>query len=98
LPDIVETGRVVFRSQSGETCCIAVDPPLLPMNPKPGQPSLVLTDLPMGPATVTISGYVQDFAPGPDDATSTCNTLNTSGVASCDLSRKAPPADQSAPK
>ena len=98
LPDIVETGRVVFRSQSGVTCCIAVDPALLPRDPQPGQPSLVLIDLPIGPATVTISGYVEDFAPGPADATTTCNTLNTSGVASCDLSRQASPAYESAPK
>jgi hypothetical protein len=97
LPAIVETGRVVFRSQGGETCCVAVDPALLPTNPQPGQPTLVLTDLPIGPATVTISGYVQDFAPAPGDATATCNTLNTSGVASCDLSRQASPAYESAP-
>ncbi len=98
LPDIVNTGRVVFRSQTGETCCVAVDPALLPKNPQPGQDVLVLTDLPVGPATVTISGYVQEFAPAPGDATATCNTLNTSGVASCDLSHLASPAYESAPK
>lgn len=84
LPDICTIGRVVFRSQSGETCCIAADPALLPPKPVPGQPNLVLTDLPLGPATVTIDGYVEDFAPLPPDVTATCKTLNTSGVRPCD--------------
>lgn len=88
LPDICSIGRVVFRSQSGENCCIATDPALLPQKPVPGQPSLILTDLPLGPATVTIDGYIEDFAPLPPDVPAgeagTCKTLNTSGVRPCD--------------
>ncbi|HSP96691.1 MAG TPA: hypothetical protein VL049_05540, partial [Candidatus Dormibacteraeota bacterium] len=84
LPDICNIGRVVFRSQTGESCCIAVDPVLLPPKPVPGQPNLVLTNLPLGPATVTIDGYVENFAPLPPDVTATCETLNTSGVRPCD--------------
>ena len=59
---------------------------------------LVLDDLPIGPATVTISGYIQGFAPAPADVTTTCKTVNTSGVAPCDPSRLASPAYESAPK
>jgi hypothetical protein len=84
LPDICNIGRVVFRSHNGEKCCIAADPVLLPPKPQPGQPILVLTDLPIGPATVTIDGYVENFAPLPEDVTATCKTLNTSGVRPCD--------------
>jgi hypothetical protein len=84
LPGICHIGRVVFRSQSGERCCIAADPALLPRKPQPGQPTLVLTDLPLGPATVTVDGYVEDFAPFPPDVTATCKTLNTSGIRPCD--------------
>ena len=98
LPDICVIGRVVFRSQTGEKCCIATDPALLPQKPRPGQPSLVLTDLPLGPATVTIDGYVEDFVPLPDDFAMTgperemqvCKTLNTTGVRPCDTLDQAP--------
>lgn len=90
LPDICVIGRVVFRSQTGEKCCVATDPALLPPKPRPGQPSLVLTDLPLGPATVTIDGYVEDFAPLPEDITETCKTVNTTGVRPCDPLDQAP--------
>jgi hypothetical protein len=98
LPDICVIGRVVFRSQTGEKCCIATDPALLPQMPRPGQPSLVLTDLPLGPATVTIDGYVEDFVPLPEDFAMTgperesqvCKTLNGSGVRPCDTLDQAP--------
>jgi len=88
LPDICNIGRVTFRSQTGEKCCIAADPVLLPPKPIPGEPNLVLTNLPLGPATVTIDCYVETFVPLPEDVpagpTGTCETLNTSGVRPCD--------------
>ena len=98
LPDICVIGRVVFRSQTGEKCCVATDPALLPQMPRPGQPSLVLTDLPLGPATVTIDGYIEDFVPLPDDFAMTgperesqvCKTLNATGVRPCDTLDQAP--------
>ncbi len=98
LPPIVNTGRVVFRSQTGETCCVAADPDLLPPMPKPGQTVLVLDDLPSGPATVTVAGFVEDFAPAPPDVLTTCKTLNTTGVKPCDPTRNASPAFESDPK
>lgn len=97
LPPIVETGRVVFRASNGEACCIAVAPSLLPPNPSRGQTVLVLDDLPIGPGTVIVSGYTEDFAPAPADVPATCKTLNTSGVKPCDPTRSASAAFESAP-
>lgn len=97
LPPIVETGRVVFRASNGEACCIAVDPSLLPPNPGRGQTVLVLDDLPIGPGTVIVSGYTEDFAPAPADVPATCKTLNASGVKPCDPTRSASAAFESAP-
>jgi hypothetical protein len=97
LPPIVKTGRVVFRSASGFACCVATDPALLPPDPKPGQPSLVLTNLPIGPATVVIDGYVEDFAPAPAGVVDTCATINTTGVKPCDPTRQASSAFDSDP-
>ncbi len=98
LPPIVTIARVVFRASNGETCCVAADPILLPVDPQPGQATLVLDDLPIGPATVEISGYTEDFAPAPDDVTTTCKTVNTTGVRPCDDIRNASAAFASAPK
>lgn len=98
FPPIVQTGRVVFRSDSGYACCVATDPALLPPNPKPGQPSLVLTNLPIGPATVQIDGYVEDFVPAPPGVVETCSTLNTTGVKPCDPTRQASAAFASDPR
>lgn len=97
LPPICTTGRVVFSSSNGEQCCVAVAPALLPPRATPDQPGLVLTDLPIGPATVTIAGYSGEFAPAPPGITNTCKTLNTSGVAPCDPTRNASPAYESDP-
>ena len=98
FPPIVQTGRVVFRSASGYACCVATDPALLPPDPKPGQPSLVLTNLPIGPATVQIDGYVEDFVPTPPGIVETCSTLNTTGVKPCDPTRQASAAFESDPR
>lgn len=97
LPPIVMTGRVVFAASNGEQCCVAVDPILLPQNPQPGQATLVLDDLPVGPATVTVDGFTENFAPAPPGVTATCKTVNTTGVAPCDASRNASPAYTSDP-
>jgi hypothetical protein len=97
LPPIVETGRVVFRSSNGESCCIAVDPALLPPMPQQGLRVLVLDDLPIGRATVAISGYVQDFAPAPAGVTATCRTQSSIGVRPCDPTLKASAAYESDP-
>ena len=43
LPPVVMIGRIVFESETGEACCLAVDPDLLMTD------LLVLDDLPTGP-------------------------------------------------
>lgn len=97
LPPICKTGRVVFSSATGEQCCVAVDPALLPPKATPANPGLILTDLPIGPATITIDGFTEAFAPLPPGITLTCRTVNTTGVAPCDATRSAAPAYGSDP-
>jgi len=95
LPAAVVTGRVVFESASGETCCVAVDPELL--TPLTGPALLVLDDLPPGPATVTIAGFSTDFAPSVPGIMATCRTVRPAGAAPCDPTRVASAAFESAP-
>jgi hypothetical protein len=90
------TGRVVFRSESGESCCVAVDPTLLSPN-NASSALLVLDDLPPGPATVTIAGFTTDFAPAVPDVTDTCTTFPASAGSPCDPVRVAAPAFESSP-
>jgi hypothetical protein len=97
LPPIVDTGRVVFVSRSGESCCVAADPALLPPVPQPGQTTLVLDDLPIGPATVTVAGYIGDVAPAPAGVTATCKTLSATGVRPCAPSQNASAAYETDP-
>lgn len=97
LPPYVLTARVIFRASNGEQCCVAADPALLPAEPARGQETLVLDDLPIGPATVTVAGYTTDFAPAPPGVTATCRTVNRRGVAPCDTTRNASPAYESDP-
>ncbi|MGE0517499.1 MAG: hypothetical protein AB7P78_00670 [Candidatus Binatia bacterium] len=92
LPAVVMTGRVVFRSESGETCCVAVDPELFT-----GAHQLVLDDLPQGPATVTLAAFSTDFAPAVPDVIATCRTVQQQGVRPCDPLRSAVPVYESAP-
>jgi hypothetical protein len=66
--------------------------------PQQGQRVLVLDDLPIGRATVTIAGYLGDFAPAPAGVTATCRTLSSTGVTPCDQSRIASAAFESDPE
>ena len=97
LPDICNIGRVVFSSSTGEQCCVAVEPYLLPPKATPDNPGLILTDLPIGPATITIDGFTEDFAPAPPGVTKQCATVNREGVYPCDTTRNASPAFGSDP-
>ena len=97
LPDICNIGRVVFSSSTGEQCCVAVEPSLLPPKATPDNPGLILTDLPIGPATITIDGFTEDFAPAPPGVTKQCATINREGVYPCDTTRNASPAFGSDP-
>jgi hypothetical protein len=95
LPPSVKTGRVVFSSQSGESCCVAVDPSILSGNAKRGL--AILNDLPVGPATVTVAGFTTDFAPVVSGVTKTCSTIPANAARDCDPMQLASPAFESPP-
>ena len=95
LPPVVRAGRIVFESESGEACCVAVDPELLSGSGGPGL--AVLDDLPVGPATVTVAGFATQFAPTVPGITTTCSASPPEAVRPCDLLLVAPPAFVSDP-
>lgn len=95
LPPSVVTGRVVFESQSGESCCVAVDPSILSGSAHRGL--AILTDLPVGPATVTVAGFSTDFAPLPAGIMAECKTAPAEAAHKCDPDRVASPAFESPP-
>jgi hypothetical protein len=95
LPVIVRTGRIVFQSESGEACCVALDPVLISGENSPGL--AVLDDLPAGPATVTVSAFATDFAPAVAGISTTCTAIPASAAHPCDPTRVAPPAYASDP-
>jgi hypothetical protein len=95
LPAVVRTGRIIFQSESGEACCVALNPSVL--SGDTGAGLAVLDDLPAGPATVSVSGFATDFAPGVPDITTTCSASPASAVSPCDPVRVAPAAFSSDP-
>lgn len=95
LPASVRTFRVVFASDNGERCCVAVDPGSVPQDPVSGQRLLVLDDLPEGAATILLSGFAEDFAPAPPGVADTCSTVPAEVGKSCDPNRPASPSFES---
>jgi hypothetical protein len=95
LPPSVETGRVVFESQSGESCCVAVDPSLLSGSSERGL--AILNDLPPGPATVTVAGFTTTFAPTVPGILATCTTVPANAAHPCDPVQVEAPAFESDP-
>jgi len=98
LPDAVTTARVVFESDAGLQCCIAVTPSSVPVDPASGLRILVLDALPVGPATFTLAGFATDFAPAPAGITSICPTNPPDVGQLCDTERPAAPSFESAPQ
>ncbi len=94
LPPSVVTGRIVFESAS-LSCCVAIDPSLLSGSAQRGL--AVLTNLPPGPATVTVAGFATDFAPTPPGILATCDTNPPSLEHPCDPVQVASPAFESDP-
>lgn len=92
IPPSVRTARVVFRS-AGFECCVAFDPrsPIFA-----GRRLLVLTDLPTGDATVTLSGFATDFAPD-DGVAAQCSTSPAEAGLPCST-RDADPSFASEPQ
>ena len=98
LPAAVQTVRVMFDSEAGLRCCLAINPSTVPIDPASGLRLLVLDQLPPGPATFTMTAFATDFAPAPDGVTELCPT-NPAGVGqACDATRPASPAFQSQPQ
>jgi hypothetical protein len=95
LPPSVQTGRIVFESQSGEACCVAVDPEILSGSSQRGL--AILNDLPPGPATVTVAGFTTNFAPTVPGILAVCTTIPVNAARSCDPVQVAAPAFESAP-
>ncbi len=95
LPPVVKTGRVVFESQSGESCCVAVDASVLSGGSREGL--AILTDLSPGPATVTVAGFATDFAPTVPGILATCATIPPQLAHACDPVQAAAPAFESDP-
>jgi parallel beta-helix repeat protein len=97
LPAAVQTARIVFVSNGGGSCCIAVNPTLLPIDPTTGRGFLVLDQLPIGPATLTLAGFATDFAPAQAGVTNLCPTDPAGTGAACDAVRLATPSFESNP-
>lgn len=95
LPPAVETGRVVFESESGESCCVAIDPTLISGSAQRGL--AVLTDLAPGGATVRVAGFTTDFAPTAPGVLTACKTIPANIGQPCDPTRVASPAFESDP-
>jgi len=95
LPPAVVTGRIVFESQSGEACCVAIDPALISGSAQRGL--AVLTDLAPGGATVRVAGFTTDFAPTSPGIVTPCKTIPPNIGVPCDLERVASPAFESDP-
>lgn len=68
LPAAVESVRYVFRSDTGFSCCVVIDPDDLS-----GNRAITLQSVPAGPATLQVSGYPTSFAGAPEGVTETCD-------------------------
>src|SRR5207253_2117360 len=73
LPGAVQTVRLVFESQDGFDCCVAVNPDNVPPDAT-GNRSLLLDSPSSGAATLMLAGFATDFAPAPAGITQTCTT------------------------
>lgn len=92
-PPSAKTARVVFESTNGEACCIALPASLVPQGAL-----LVLDDLPVGLATVTVSFFAEDFAPSAEGIMLSCKTIPTNLGTLCDPFRVASPSFTSQPQ
>jgi len=100
LPARVRTVRITVTTSpdSGppESCCLAVDPRMIPVGPSAGGRPLLLAALPRGAAQLQLDGFHTDFAPTTTVAVSRCATIPDGMGAACDPHRPAAPAYASA--
>ena len=92
LPAAVESVRYVFRSDSGYSCCVVVDPDALS-----GNRAITLQSVPAGPGTLQVSGYPTSFAGAPEGVTNTCDIDPAIGRA-CSQNRVSSPSFDTGPR
>jgi hypothetical protein len=98
LPSAVTTVRIVFTSDAGLRCCLAVDPRTVPIDGGSGLRLMVLDALPPGSATLTLSAFVTNFAPAPAGINDICPTNPANIGQRCDTTRLATPSFESEPQ
>jgi hypothetical protein len=96
LPPAVRTVRLVFESQSGSSCCVAINPSNVPADAN-GNRSVLLDGLASGPGTFMIAGFATDYVPAPAGVTQTCATTPV-GIGQPCSSQPASPSFESPPE
>lgn len=92
IPSTVSTVRITFDSDTGQRCCVAIDPTRV------ADGVVILAALQAGGATVRISGFSTSFAPTLGGAAGICVTEPASAAKPCDASRQAAPNFDSGPQ
>src|SRR5690606_18203056 len=87
-PPVAKQVRVAVRSRSGRQCCAAVARAQMPHGTAA---TLLLEDLPLGPAAARITAYEGDFAPAPEGIVATCRLGGGMAAQPCDPNRRAHP-------
>ena len=95
VPAAAKMTRLLFSSGAFR-CCVAIDPKLLPTGSS-GQQQVVLSELPAGAGTLSVTAFATDFAPAPPGTTTMCATSPPQFARPCDPSRSASPSFEAAP-
>ncbi|GIW40816.1 MAG: hypothetical protein KatS3mg076_1393 [Candidatus Binatia bacterium] len=98
LPRAVKTVRLLFESETGFRCCVAFDPRGAPTDPATGERFVVLSPLPVGPATLHVSGFPSGFAPTEREIRETCPLEPGALGRSCSLTQVTAPSFSSDPR
>lgn len=98
VPSSVKCLRIVFESDAGSRCCVAIDPRRAPQDPTSDRRVIELNQPPAGAATLRLDGFATDFAPTFDGITELCSVLPATAVkGACDARRLATPSFRSLP-
>ncbi len=89
LPPSVRTVRLTLAATGQPACCLAIDV-------ASGQRSVVLDEIPAGPASVSVAGFPGDFAEAPAGVTATCRTVSADAGKPCEPAGLAMPSFLSA--
>ena len=93
LPEGIERVQIVFASAPGSNgtlrCCVKVNPVSVQQD---GDHLVVVNDLTLGPATITLFGFPTAVAPAPEGFATTCSTNPASVGEPCDPQPGQPPA------